>query len=69
MKKKINGFMYWGIFISSVAVMAEMLIKVPNDIVCFSKGFGLSLFIFGVFILNNDMTRLRTLKKQLLKRF
>ena len=68
-KKKMNNFIYWGIFICLIAVITEMLMKISNNLVCFSKGLGLTLFIFGIFILNKDMTKLKTLKKRLLERF
>lgn len=61
---KVNKYMVLGLLIISI----KYLIEIPEALACFSTGTGMALLGFGLYAMNNDMTKLKNWKKGLIER-
>lgn len=61
---KVNKYMVLGLLIISI----KYLIDIPYALACFSTGMGIALLIFGLYAMNHDMTKLKKLKRNILKK-
>ena len=64
-KNKINKCMVSGLLINSI----KYLVDIPYALACFSTGLGISSLIFGIYVMNNDLSRIRNWKSSLLTRW
>ena len=66
---KINKYVLWGILINAIVRITKMFVDIPDALVCFGTGLGISLILLGVYAMNNDMARIRRFKTSLIKKF
>lgn len=67
MKKKMNKFILWGLLINSLSIAIKQFIEIPDAFACFTTGMGISLLIFGLYVMNNDITKLKNWKNNRMK--
>lgn len=60
---KVNKYIVLGLLINSI----KYLIDLPYALACFSTGMGIALLIFGLYAMNNDISKLENWKRNLLK--
>lgn len=67
---KINKYIRWGLLINIITMTANRFIDINEIkiIYCFLMGISISLLSFGIITMKHDMTRMRELKKVLIKR-
>ena len=46
----------------------KKFVEIPDSVACFGTGMGISLLIFGIYAMNNDITKLKNWKKNLTKK-
>ena len=68
-KNKINKYILWGILINAIVRVTKMFVDIPDALVCFGTGLGISLILLGVYAMNNDMVKVRKFKENLFKGF
>lgn len=57
--KKMNNYILLGLLINSFSMVMKQFIEIPDAMACFGTGIGISLLIFGIYIMNNDITKLK----------
>lgn len=67
-KNKLNKYIIWGLLLNSGIRIIEMFIDMPDAVVCFVTGIGISLLFIGLYTTNNDLTRVRKFKKNLVQK-
>lgn len=63
-RNKVNIYMVLGLLIISI----KHIIEIPNDFGCFSTGMGVIILGFGLYAMNHDITKLKTLKRNFIKK-
>lgn len=66
--KKINKYILWGLLTNSFPIVMKKFVEIPDSVACFGTGMGISLLIFGIYAMNNDITKLKNWKKNLTKK-
>ncbi len=61
---KLNKYIILGLLIMSI----KYLIDIPDNLGCFSTGIGIVLLGFGLYIINNDISQLKSWKRNLIER-
>lgn len=62
--KKLNKYMVLGLII----VSTRYFIDIPGDLACFMTGLGIVLLGFGLYAMNNDISKFQNWKKSLIER-
>ncbi|MGO1470728.1 MAG: serine hydrolase domain-containing protein [Tissierella sp.] len=63
-KTKVNIYIVVGLLINSL----KYLIDLPDSLACFTTAMGIVLLIFGLYLANNDMTKLKKWKRNIFKK-
>ncbi|OLS03500.1 hypothetical protein [Tissierella creatinophila] len=66
---KMNEYIRWGLLLNGLTIGAKQFIVIPDAIVCFIVGIGISLLIFGIYETNHDITKFKKWKRSILKNF
>lgn len=66
--KKINKYILWGLLINSFPIVMKKFVEIPDSVAGFGTGMGISMLIFGIYAMNNDITKLKNWKKNLTKK-
>ena len=66
---KMNKYMRWGLLINGFSIAIKQFIEIPDAITCFTTSMGITLLLFGLYAMNNDTTKLKMWKRNLIKRF
>lgn len=61
---KLNKYMILGLLVMSI----KYFIDIPDDLGCFSTGIGIVLLGFGLYAMNNDISKLENWKRSLIER-
>lgn len=64
-----KGKIGWSLLINSISISIKHFIEIPDALAGFGTGIGLSLLIFGMYIMNHDITKFKNWKRNLLKGF
>jgi hypothetical protein len=65
---KTNWYLRIGMLIIAFMLSSKYFIQMPYVLQGLGLGVGISLEMIGIFSINNDMTKLKSFKRKLLKR-
>lgn len=63
-KTTVNIYIVVGLLINSL----KYLIDLPDSLACFTTAMAIVLLIFGLYLANNDMTKLKKWKRNIFKK-
>lgn len=63
-RNKVNIYIVLGLLIISI----KHIIEIPDEFGCFSTGMGILLFVFGLYAMNHDLTKIKNLKRNFIKK-
>ncbi|CAK7086434.1 hypothetical protein CIW83_05240 [Tissierella sp. P1] len=66
---QMNGYIIWGLLINSIVLGSKQFIEMPEGIYCFGMGVGIALVLFGLYSMNHDTTKIKSFKRNLIKKF
>lgn len=65
---KMSKYVILGMLINSIVISAKQLANIPDGISGFGMGLGIGLEIFGLYSMNHDIAKIKSFKKNLIKK-
>lgn len=66
--KKLNNYIYFGVFFNGLWLLSNHLIFLPDFIEGVCVGVGLTFTLIGIYAVNHDISALKKYKKTLFNR-